>query len=138
MLLHPELSYKICGLCFQVHNDLGRYKNEQQYADALEIVFKKNQINYIREKFLSPSFEGEQNRNKPDFLVEDKIVVDLKAKTIITKEDYFQMKRYLDASKKDLGLIVNFRQKYLNPKRVVHSQHPNISGLVLYFHVQTS
>lgn len=120
-ILHPELSYKICGLCFYIHNRLGRYRNEKQYADALENSLKETGINYVLEKPLPASFSGEKDkRNIPDFIVEDEIVVDLKAKSLITKDDYFQMRRYLVSYKKDLGLVINFRQKYLFPKRVLN------------------
>ncbi len=120
-VLHPDLSYKICGLCFKVHNELGRFRSEKSYADALEELLKKNNINYKREQSLSSSFKGEQKRrNIPDFIIENKIILDLKAKRIILKEDYFQMKRYLVASNKKLGLIVNFRQKYISPKRILN------------------
>ncbi len=120
-VLYPELSYKICGLCYEVHNERGRFLGERQYADALELKFKTHNIPYLREKSLKPAFAGEENRrNIPDFLIDDKIVLDLKAKRIITKEDYFQMKRYLQSSGKSLGIVVNFRQKYLSPKRVLH------------------
>jgi len=119
-LLHPELSYNIVGLCFKVHNNLGRYRNEQQYADALEVLFKEDGIDFEREKFLPKSFEGEQNRNKPDFVIEDKIILDLKAKTRLTKEDYYQMRRYLDSGNKELGILVNFRQKNIAPKRILN------------------
>ncbi len=120
-ILYPELSYLIYGFCFKIHNELGRVRSERSYADALENLLKLNDIKYLREKSLLPSFEGEANRrNIPDFIIENKIVVDLKAKIIITKEDYFQMKRYLKSSNKKLGLIVNFRQKYLYPKRVLN------------------
>ncbi len=54
-------------------------------------------------------------------MIENLIVIDFKTKTIITKEDYFQMKRYLDATDKELGIIVNFRQKSIKPKRVLNS-----------------
>ena len=118
-LLYPELSYLVCGLCYKVHNELGRYRSEKQYADLLENHFRENRINYKREEFLPPSFPGEGKRNKPDFLIDDKLILDLKAKSIITKEDYFQMKRYLDSTEKDLGIIVNFCQVYLRPKRVI-------------------
>lgn len=95
-ILHPELSYKICGLCFYVHNWLGRYRNEKQYADAPEDLLKESGAKYVREKPLPASFPGEKNRrNIPDFIVDDKIVIDLKAKPLITKDDYFQMRRYL-------------------------------------------
>jgi GxxExxY protein len=120
-IIYPELSYKICGIFFQIHNKLGRYRNEKQYADALENLLKENKISYIREKALPSSFLGEkEKRNIPDFIIEDRIIVDLKAKNLITKEDYFQMKRYLASYNRELGLLVNFRQKYLYPKRILN------------------
>ncbi|MBU4348205.1 GxxExxY protein [Patescibacteria group bacterium] len=120
-VLYPDLSYKICGLCFEVHNKIGRFKSEKSYADFLEKLFKDNDVQYVRETALMPNFDGEkERRNIPDFIIEDKIIFDAKTKRIITKEDYFQMKRYLVSSNKKLGLIVNFRQKYLNPKRILN------------------
>jgi len=120
-ILYPDLSYKIYGLCFKVHNDKGRFRSEKSYADALESVLKENNINYKREFALPSSFKGEQSRrNIPDFIIEDKVILDIKAKRIITKEDYYQMRRYLEAGRKKLGIIVNFRQKYLSPKRVAN------------------
>ena len=120
-ILYPELSYLIYGLCYKVHNELGRYRSEKQYADAFEEVLKKNVINYEREKALPSSFDGEKGRrNIPDFIIEDKIIVDFKAKRLITKEDYYQMRRYLASYKKELGLIINFREYYLKPKRVLN------------------
>jgi len=119
-VLHPALSYRICGFCFSIHNKLGRYLNEKQYADALEELLKQNGVQYLREKPLTPSFNGEkERRNIPDFVIEQKIVVDLKAKPMISKDDYFQMRRYLDSSNKKLGIVVNFRQKHLYPKRIL-------------------
>lgn len=120
-VLHPELSYKLTGLFFRVHNELGRFRNEKQYADALENGLNLNNLEHKREKPLPKSFDGEaENRNIPDFVIDDKIIVDIKAKRIITKEDYFQMKRYLASSGKNLGIIVNFRQKFLTPKRIIN------------------
>ena len=122
-VLYQELSYLICGLCFKVHNELGRFLNEKQYTDALESLLKKNKLIYKREHALLPSFEGEKGRrNVPDFIIDDKIVIDLKAKRMISKEDYYQMLRYLSSAQKRLGIIVNFRQRYLQPKRVINSE----------------
>ena len=119
-ILYPELSYQICGLCFYVHNKLGRFRNEKQYADALGNLLKEGGLKFVREQALPPAFAGEQDRrNIPDFIIDDKIIVELKAKPLTTKEDYFQVRRYLASYKKNLGLIINFRQKYLYPKRVL-------------------
>jgi GxxExxY protein len=120
-IIYPELSYKICGLLFAVHKSLGRYRSEKQYMDAFEKLLIAEGVNYIREKPLPPSFDGEKNRrNIPDFIIEDKIIIDFKNKDFITKDDYFQMQRYLKSYNKKLGLIVNFRQKHLYPKRVLN------------------
>ncbi|MBN1325848.1 GxxExxY protein [Candidatus Falkowbacteria bacterium] len=120
-IIYPELSFKICGLCYETHNKLGRYLNEKQYADYLEELFKNNGIKYEREKPLLPLFNGERlARNIPDFVIEDVIILDLKAKFMVTKQDYFQMQRYLNSANKKLGLIVNFRRKFLHPKRVLN------------------
>lgn len=68
------------------------------------------------------SFEGEQNsRNKVDFLVENKIILEIKAKRILTRDEYYQVKRYLTALNKKLGILVNFRQKFIQPKRILNS-----------------
>lgn len=121
-LIYPELSYKINGILFTVHNEIGRFSNESQYADVVENYLRKLKIPYEREKILPPSFENEfKGRNKVDFLIDDKIVLEIKAKKILTREDYYQVKRYLVALDKKLGIIVNFRKKYIEPKRILNS-----------------
>ena len=119
-VLYPELSYAINGACFNVHNELGRFCREIQYADELEKEFSKRKINYKREKRVYK--EDAFTRNILDFVIEDCIILELKAKVIITKEDYYQTKRYLISSDKKLGLIVNFRDTYLKPRRVLNNK----------------
>jgi GxxExxY protein len=122
-LIYPKLSYLLNGLLFKIHNKLGRFRSEKEYGDALEQILKENGISYQREVALPPSFEGEKSkRNIPDFIINNKIILEIKAKRIITKEDYFQMRRYLAAYQKKLGIIVNFRQKSIVPKRVLNTE----------------
>ena len=123
-LLHPELSYKIVGLLFNVHNNLGRFRNEKQYSDAIEEELKILKIPYKREFHLPESFKGENNnRNIVDFVIDDKIILEIKTKRAIFKDDYFQVKRYLSSSDYKLGLLVNFRSKYLLPKRILSGNY---------------
>ena len=122
-IIYSDLSYSINGILFKVHNELGRFRNEQEYGDAIEMIFKKTVIKYEREKSLPASFEGEKvGRNKVDFLIENIIVLEIKAKRIIEREDYYQIKRYLSALNKKLGILVNFRDRYLHIKRILNSQ----------------
>jgi len=121
-LIYPELSYKITGILFSVHNEIGRFCNEKQYSDAIENNLKKLNTKYEREKILPKSFEGEQyGRNKVDFLIDDKIILEIKVKRLLIKNDYYQVKRYLVALDKKLGLLVNFRDRYIKPRRIINS-----------------
>ncbi len=122
-VIYKELSYLITGLLYKTHNDLGRYKNEKQYGDYFEFILKKNNIKYLREAKLDVSFPGEKNRrNVCDFIIENKIVVEFKANKFLMREDYFQIKRYLSSSRLKLGILVNFRQKYITPKRILNNE----------------
>ena len=118
-ILYRDLSYRINGLLYEVHNELGRYCRERQYGDALENLLKKANIEFKREKELPIPLVKNTGTNKADFVVENSILLELKAKPIITKEDYAQIQRYLQAAKIKLGLLVNFRNKYLKPIRII-------------------
>lgn len=104
------------------YNKLGKFCNEKQYGDAIEKYLKESEVNYQREKILPPSFENEsKGRNKIDFLIENKIILEIKTKRFLVKDDYCQTRRYLGALNKKLALLVNFRDKYLLPKRILNS-----------------
>lgn len=119
-IIYKELSFKLNGLCFKVHNELGKSRSEQSYADALEAKLKEAGIKYVREQRLAPAFAGEQaGRNVPDFIIEGIIILDTKAKRACTREDYYQMKRYLSVANLRLGILVNFQEEHLHPKRVL-------------------
>ena len=122
-LIHGELSYKLNGIFFEAHNRLGRFLNHHQYCEAIELLFRKYGIKYQREVEIPVDFEGQCLKgNKLDFEVEDIIPVDVKTEKYITKKDYQQMQRYLKAKNRKLGVIVNFREQSINPKRVINSK----------------
>lgn len=120
-VIYPELSYKITGILFEVHNSLGRYCREKQYADAISQLLTEASIPFTKEDALP--MEGLENKftNKADFVINSQLVLELKAKPIVTTEDYVQVKRYLSASNLKLGIVVNFRNKYLKPIRIIRS-----------------
>ncbi len=112
-LIYPKLSYLLTGICFEVHNTLGRYSREKQYAGAIEERLINLSIPYEKE------WEIPNTGNKVDFLIDKKIILEIKAKRFITRDDYYQAQRYLQASDIRLGLLVNFRNRYLKPARIV-------------------
>lgn len=118
-IIEKELSYKLGGIFFKIRKDLGRFCRERQYGDVLEKELNSAEITFKRE---FPIEIGERKSNFVDFLIENRVLVDLKAKPYIEKEDFYQMKRYLEVSGLKLGLLVNFQDKFLKPKRVLNSR----------------
>ena len=114
-LIYPKLSYLVIGICFEAHNELGRFAREKQYGDYIEKRLKESGIKFERE--ISISDAG----NTIDFSINDKIVLELKNKDVTTKMDYFQIQRYLHSTGLKLGILVNFRSKYLRPKRIIRT-----------------
>jgi len=119
-IIYKDLSYQLGGIFYAVHDTLGRYTREKQYGDLLEKILKEKGIKYEREKLISKTGE---DINRADFIIENKIILELKTKLFITREDYYQTKRYLEFSDLFLGIIINFRQKYLNPKRIINNKY---------------
>lgn len=111
--LYGELTYELNSCLFSVHNELGRFAREKQYADLLEKKLKEAGIRYQRE------LRAGDSGNVFDFLIEDVIVLELKAKPFLLREDYVQVQRYLHTANMRLGILVNFRSRYLQPKRIL-------------------
>jgi GxxExxY protein len=89
-ILYKDLSYRLTGFLFKVHKELGHYHNEKQYADYFEKLLKEFDIKYIREfRFDDQQYGKEKIRCICDFIVDDKIILEFKAKNFITKEDYY-------------------------------------------------
>ena len=123
-IIEPELSYKIVGFCMKIHGELGRNHKEKYYQRALEIDFIKNDIAYDEE--LKVYLEhGDSNIGYYclDFLVDGRIIVELKSKPGISLSDIKQVLAYLETHKIKLGIIINFGGNSLETKRIVNSKY---------------
>lgn len=121
-LLYPDLSYKLTGVFFRIHKKLGRFCSERQYCDEIEKELNIDNYSFKREFELSKLKESLPKGNRVDFLVENKIIIEVKAKKFVTKEDYIQVLRYLEGGGFGLAMIINFRSTYLKPKRIINSK----------------
>ena len=114
-------SYQIIGICMEVHRILGKGLLEIVYKDAIEYEFKQKNIHYEREKQFKIEYK---NIVLPhffyaDFVVFDKIILEVKAQKGIVDEHYSWVINYLAVSKCPLGLIVNFGENSMVTKRVL-------------------
>ncbi len=122
--LHEDLSYKIRGACFNVHNILGGGHKEVIYQKALAIELEKSGIKFEREKFLTISYENENiGVYRPDFLVNGEIILELKAVDVMPKDYEVQLIHYLKSTKLPLGFLINF-----GPKKVEIRRRVNLIG----------
>jgi GxxExxY protein len=120
-IIHKEESYQIIGICMEVHNNLGAGFSEIVYKDALELEFKNAKIEYSREKEYAVNYKGIILSHKfyADFVIFDKIILEVKGKNKIADEDIAQCINYLKVSENNLALLVNFGEPKLNYKRIV-------------------
>ena len=109
-MLYPELSNRILGIAMQLHREMGCGFKEKLYQDAFEVLLKENKIEYEREKHIELMFHGVKLEHDfyYDFLIEDKIGVELKAVSELFGEFEAQIINYLHVSNHMLGLLLNF------------------------------
>lgn len=114
-----EETYKIIGICMEVHRILGPGLLEVIYKDALEIEFKENNIVFEREKEFLINYKGTILPHKfyADFMVNEDIILEVKAVKEFSKEHLAQVLNYLKLADSEIGLLVNFQTKSLEYKR---------------------
>lgn len=105
----------------EVHNQLGPGFLEIVYKDALEYEFKKKGLNYEREKKYEVNYKGHilPHYFFADFVVLDKIILEVKAASTIHDNFKHQALNYLAASGEKLAIVVNFGEAQLNYQRFI-------------------
>jgi GxxExxY protein len=120
-----ELTYKIIGCAMKVHSALGNGFQEVIYQRCLAIELEKQKLLFARELEMPIYYEDvEVGTRRADFIVENKVMVELKA--VIKLEDVHlaQGLNYLQAYKIDKGLLINFGSTSLEVKRLFRKQNP--------------
>ncbi|MEZ0182603.1 GxxExxY protein [Flavobacterium oncorhynchi] len=114
-------TYKIIGICMEVHRNLGPGLLEVIYKDALEVEFKENDIPFEREKEYSIEYKGKILPHKfyADFVINENVILEVKAIKEFSTEHIAQILNYIKLSNSEVGLLVNFQTKSLQYKRYV-------------------
>ena len=123
-LLHHELTREVIGAAMEVHRTLGSGFLESVYEEALVIEFDLRKILYERQKEVEVIYKEKTAKQFIcDFLVEGKVLVELKALKDITAVEEAQLLNYLKATGLEVGLLINFGQSSLRYKRLVLQRH---------------
>ena len=114
-----ELTEKIINACINVHKELGPGFLESIYHNALKIELERQKLAFESEKEIEVKYlDIIVGIHRIDLLVEDEIVVELKTVEDLSKKYYAQVRSYLKAMKKEIGLLVNFADFTIDVRRV--------------------
>ncbi len=124
--LYKDLSYKIIGLCMAVHREYGNVHNERIYQKVLEEKLLSDKIDFKSKQKVS-IYSRDSGKEigfyVPDLVIDDKIIIELKATTMPLKRDEIQLSEYVKTSKFEVGYCVNFGLASLYCKRIIYTNN---------------
>jgi len=119
--LYKELSYKIIGCFYDVYNELGPAHKEQVYQEALKVIFIEKELAFRVNPRLKIVFRGKEiGIYEPDFIIEDKVIIELKSVLNMPKVFEKQLYYYLRGTDYKVGYLVNFGNEKIDIRRRVY------------------
>ena len=119
-----ELSQKVIGCAFEVSNTLGAGFFEKIYEKALCVEFEKNGLSFQCQKPVVVEYKNTLvGEYVTDIVVEDRLLLELKAVSMLCREHEAQLMNYLKATGLSVGLLLNFGRPKLEIKRMVWSHN---------------
>ena len=123
-VIYKELSYEIVGVLFDVYNELGFGYQEKYYDDAVAKGLSLKQIGYERQVPYNIQFKNNTiGKAKLDYLIEDKIILEIKVGKYFTKQSFNQVKGYLKAANKKLAIMAIFTFKGVRFIRILNENN---------------
>lgn len=122
-VIYPKLSYQVVGCLFEVYKDLGPNHREKLYQNALRQEFSKNRIEFQAQLPLRVRYKNSIiGNNYLDFLVDKKIILEIKTGSYFRKKSFEQILDYLKSSKLKLGILAYFTQDGVKFYRVLNNK----------------
>jgi len=120
--LYRDLTYKIIGALYEVHKELGSVHKEIIYHKAVAIELIDRKIDFVEEKSIDVKYKGQRiGVYRPDFIIEDKVILEIKVAPMITKSMQDQVYYYIKGAKYKLVLLANFGTSKVGIKRLIYT-----------------
>ena len=120
---HSDLTEKIIGAFFKVYNQLGYGFSEKVYENALAIELRKLGLNAIQQDPITVHYEGSIiGEYTADILVNDAVLLELKAVRQLCAEHEAQLLNYLKATSVEVGLLLNFGPKPQHMRKIYDNE----------------
>ena len=124
--LYKELSYKIVGLCMEIHREYGYLHKEGVYHNVLIEKLTSNSLDFKSKQKIN-IYSKETGKRlgcyEPDFIVDNKIILELKATPITLKQFEIQLSEYIKISEYEVGYLINFGSQSLYFKRIIYTNN---------------
>ena len=121
-IIYPELSYKITGLAFNVFNNIGYGMSEKHYQKLFAEELKENKINFENEKAVKITYKEKEIGNYfLDFVVDNKLVVELKVRPRLGYIHIKQVMNYLKTTGYKLALLIYFTKEGVKYRRIINA-----------------
>lgn len=122
--IYKDLTYKIIGAIYNVHRELGSVHKEIIYHKAIAIEFSEKEIPFVEEKPIDVKYKGKEiGVYKPDFIIDDKVILEVKVAPAITKAMRDQVYYYVKGTKYKLVLLANFGTSKVGIKRLIYTDN---------------
>ena len=123
---HADITRKIIGAAMKVQSTLGNGFQEVIYQRTMAIEMTKIGLDFQRELVMPIYYDNKQiGTRRVDFLVEGKVMLELKAVTALEDVHLAQAINYLEAYGLEVGLLINFGSKSLQFRRLINSKRVN-------------
>ena len=120
-MIYPELSYQVTGVLFEVWSEVGIGHKEKFYQKAVAYGLNKRELKHKEQLPAKINFKGKLiGLYYFDFLIDEKLVLEIKVRNYFSKNDINQLYAYLKAMKLKLGIIAHFTKTGVKIKRIVN------------------
>ena len=120
--IYKDLTYGVIGAVYDVHKELGQVHKEIIYHKALVIELNNRNIHFVEEKAIGVNYKGKKiGAYRPDFIIEDKVILEIKAVLVLTLAVQNQVYYYVKGTKYKLVLLANFGTAKVGIKRLIYT-----------------
>ncbi len=129
-IIYKKLSYQVVGVLFEVYNELGYGYKEKYYQKAIALLLREKGIPFKEQLMYKVRFRNKNIGNQfLDFLIDDKIILEIKRGNYFSKHNIQQVKQYLKITNKKLAILANFTDKGVKTIRILNINNDKESNL---------